>query len=51
MIGDCGKDFVPLKSKVTATAPQTVEYRPLLAFKSAESNAIIQHSGKPPVYS
>lgn len=51
VIGDYGKDFATIKGEVTATNPQTVEYESLLQFKSAESNSIIQHSGKNPVYS
>ena len=51
VIGDYGKDFATLKGDVTATNPQSVEYASLLQFKSAESNTIIQYSGKNPVYS
>lgn len=51
VIGDYGKDFATLKGEVTASNPQTIEYQSLLSFKSAESNSIIQYSGKSPVYS
>ncbi len=51
VIGDYGKDFATLKGEVMASNPQTVEYQSLLSFKSAESNSIIQYSGKNPVYS
>jgi len=51
VIGDYQKNFATLKGDVVNTNPQTVEYASLLQFKSAESNTIIQYSGKNPVYS
>lgn len=51
VIGDYPKDFAALKGEVTASNPQTVEYASRLSFKSAESNTIIQYTGKKPVYS
>ena len=51
VIGDYPKDFATLKGEATASNPQTIEYASRLQFKSAESNAIIQYSGKTPVYS
>ena len=51
VIGDYPKQFSGLKGEIVNTNPQTVEYESLLPFKSAESNIIIQYSGKDPVYS
>ena len=51
VITDFPKNFSTLKGEVLNNDPQTVQYTSNLQIKTAESNTIIEYSGKPPVYS
>lgn len=51
VISDFPKNFSTLKGEMLDNDPQTVHYASLLEFKTAETNTIIEYSGKEPVYS
>jgi hypothetical protein len=51
VVSDFPDGFPTLKGEVVDDNPQTVEYRSLLDFKSAESNSIIRYKSLRPVYS